>query len=320
MSDLAGELFARVLGALAAEVREGARRVVQSGAPGAGDDPEAVHDFRVALRRLRTLLRFARPIHGERRMRSIGDALGRIADATGALRDAEVLRETLGGLHVAGATRAAADAFVEARARDERGARASVVELLRGGPGGREAGPLEPALAALDARLARGPSRKHAANPPTARGVALASMREALDDVDAHADHDVGDVEGMHALRIRFKRLRYASELFGPLLGEPAAAASKAATKMQKRLGDLHDLDEAITVVGAARTIHRAPRRELVAALRLSRAKASVRVLEDLGATREVLARVSRVIGPEREGGGSPTVGAVGSSPPPDAA
>jgi CHAD domain-containing protein len=53
------------------------------------DDTEAVHDFRVALRRLRSLLKAHRPRLG-RKVEKLRRKLGAIADKTSAARDAEV--------------------------------------------------------------------------------------------------------------------------------------------------------------------------------------------------------------------------------------
>ncbi len=309
MSELAHELLRRVLSGLAADVRESRLRVIRGGEEGGVPDEEAVHDFRVTLRRLRTLLRIGRPLYGERGTRSIGDDLGRIADATGALREGEVLRQTLADLELGDATRAALTAFDERRRRAEHESRTAVVALLRGdapaGQDGSVAGPgdaqatgvgssIEASLAALDRRLARGLSRRAAARPPQSdRELAHASLRRALADVDARAQGDVGDVDGMHELRIRFKRLRYTAELFAPIVGDRATAAAKAATRMQKRLGELHDLDEALVKVVAARGLPGAIRREVVAALRLARAKSAVRCLEELASAEHALARLA---------------------------
>src|SRR5689334_25255974 len=57
------------------------------------DDPsddDALHDFRVALRRLRTWLRAFRPVLRDTLRGKVMRRLGDIADATGASRDLEV--------------------------------------------------------------------------------------------------------------------------------------------------------------------------------------------------------------------------------------
>jgi CHAD domain-containing protein len=62
-------------------------------APGLGSrpDPDALHDFRVALRRLRGLLRAYRAPLGPRISKRLRRRLTDVADATGAGRDADVM-------------------------------------------------------------------------------------------------------------------------------------------------------------------------------------------------------------------------------------
>ena len=103
---------------LIAAVRREADRVGAS--DGRGSDPEAIHDFRVALRRLRTVLRPARRLYGKRRLEEIGGELRRFATASGDLRDAEVLRETLAGLDLPDAAQAGLHAWLHQRSRHER--------------------------------------------------------------------------------------------------------------------------------------------------------------------------------------------------------
>ena len=83
-----------------AAVRDGAARVVatahKEGPEDQGSlDTEAIHDYRVALRRLRTLLRAAAPLFKRGPMERLFDGLRRFARAAGAVRDEEVLAETL---------------------------------------------------------------------------------------------------------------------------------------------------------------------------------------------------------------------------------
>jgi CHAD domain-containing protein len=49
--------------------------------------------------------------------------------------------------------------------------------------------------------------------------------------------------EAQHDMRIAAKRLRYALEIVGPCIGEPAEPARLAAKELQSALGDLHDCD-----------------------------------------------------------------------------
>ncbi|HTR03519.1 MAG TPA: CHAD domain-containing protein, partial [Thermoanaerobaculia bacterium] len=69
-----------------------ARRVARA----AGADPEeAVHEYRKSIRRARALVALLRPALGQRAAAGIGGELRRAFAETGALRDADVLLQTL---------------------------------------------------------------------------------------------------------------------------------------------------------------------------------------------------------------------------------
>ncbi|WP_438034665.1 CHAD domain-containing protein [Sorangium sp. So ce204] len=292
-------------------VRAEARRVAAASEQGesAGPDAEAVHDFRVSLRRLRTLLRPARRIYGRRRLRPVAEGLREFARATGALRDEEVLRETLTALELGEAARAAVAGWVAQRARREREARAHIVELLRqdrpGDAGATQADApaagdmgatqadapaagerlrLEPHLARLERRISRRKARKRGAE-----ALARRAIGDALDDVRALAASDPGDGAAMHALRIRFKRLRYSAETFSPLFGERAERAAKSASRMQRRLGQLHDADEALAQMRRAEELAPDARAAVIEALVAERARLAHKAAEELARELETL-------------------------------
>lgn len=60
-----------------------------------GEDPEGIHDMRVASRRLRTALRVAEPYFATEALRPFLAALSRLGERLGAVRDLEVLRSAL---------------------------------------------------------------------------------------------------------------------------------------------------------------------------------------------------------------------------------
>ncbi|WP_438041493.1 CHAD domain-containing protein [Sorangium sp. So ce128] len=292
-------------------VRADARRVVAASEQGESAEPdaEAVHDFRVSLRRLRTLLKPARRIYGRRRLRPVAEGLREFARATGALRDEEVLRETLTALELDEAARAAVAGWVAQRARLEREARAHIVELLRqdrphdagatqadapaaGDTGATQADApaagerlrLEPHLARLDRRISRRKARKRGAE-----ALARRAIGDALDDVCALAASDPGDGAAMHALRIRFKRLRYSAETFSPLFGERAERTAKSASRMQRRLGQLHDADEALAQMRSAEELAPDARAAVIEALVAERARLAHKATEELARELETL-------------------------------
>jgi CHAD domain-containing protein len=235
-------------------------------------DEEAIHDMRVALRRLRVVLKIARPLYGRYHIDTIRDAFTRVHRASGALRDEEVLRETLSDLGVASAE---LEAWMARRAVREESLRALVEKRLR-------AGDLRRPMRLLRALLALpvAPKRRRTL-APFARKV----VERARTEVDALRDADTEDGVALHALRIAYKRLRYSAEIFHDALPLDVAALAQPAERFQKRLGDIHDLDVASAVVKRARNIDDAKAR-LLHAIAEARKDKVARYLEDTGVAR----------------------------------
>jgi CHAD domain-containing protein len=281
----AHELLAPALSELVAKVRAAAARVADSAAtPGrasAGYDAEAVHDLRVALRRLRTLLRPARAIYGKRKLRAVADELRRFAQATGVVRDEEVLHETLAALSLPRRTRRALDAWLRSRERHERERRVAAIAVFTSDAGLPTKPSLEAALTALEACV-----RSRREGKQSATSLAQRALDAAIEGVRAAGAGGARTTDplAMHALRIREKRLRYTAELFAEVLPGEAARLAKDAARMQKRLGELHDLDEAIVVVLQARNLPRPTRPAVLQALREARAALAERLQGDVAA------------------------------------
>jgi CHAD domain-containing protein len=74
-----------------------------------------------------------------------------------------------------------------------------------------------------------------------------------LDELRGFADAAlVADASvAQHDMRISAKRLRYVLEIFASCLGDEAAAARRAAKRLQSVLGDLHDCDLMLAKVGS---------------------------------------------------------------------
>lgn len=267
--------------ALMGAVRRAAARVIASASPlvrgTPSEDPEAVHDLRVALRRLRTILRALGPVYGERRIRRLRRGLGRVADATGLLRDEEVLHELVASVTLPEAVREEIAAWLVRRRPVERRLRRKVVLLLRGQAGADTLASLLDELGerldALDAQPALAPG---------AQELAWDAMRRVVADVARGLDAPVSDPEAMHALRICEKRLRYTTELFAELLGEDGERLQKNATRMQKRLGELHDVDFARERLADDRALSEAAREALLSVLTEARERHAEKVRESV--------------------------------------
>lgn len=209
-----------------------------------GEDPEEVHDMRVATRRMRSTFRLLGSYYKPKAIRSYLSDMRRVAQALGAVRDLDVMIVKL---------RAFQENF---EGRDE----------------------LEPVIAVFDQQRAK-------ARKELIRALDKANYRKFVDDFasfvtkagkgavpidhdDVHPyqvrhllpglvyDHiaavrayesvleDASD-ETLHALRIEFKRLRYAVSIFSDVLGSSINEFADELKRIQDHLGDMNDIHAA---------------------------------------------------------------------------
>jgi CHAD domain-containing protein len=210
--------------------------------PGArlGEDIEALHQMRVATRKLRAAIKLfddALP----RRARALRRTLGWLGDVLGGVRDLDVEIADLATWRAGLAPRdgAALDAAVAVLRRRREAARermlrtldsrryerfvAAAVAMARGGPGSTP-GARVPALQAAPDLIATG-YRK------------LRKLGDALSDASEAREH--------HRLRIRAKRLRYALEFLRDVYAKPMRPLLDALVDLQQVLGRFHDADVA---------------------------------------------------------------------------
>ena len=267
----AHDLVSPTLRARIATVRKASARLTAT-----EQDEDALHDFRVALRRLRSVLRPLRDVYGKRSLGDLSADLKRVSDATGALRDEEVLRETMRDLPLDPKTRTVVDAWLWGRKHtEERDRRAFVKTLVSKGKPSR----LERSLDQLERLLAKRDAR-FGSDEPSAEALAKIALERAFAEVDA--SQGARDAEGLHRLRICFKRLRYVIELLRPILGDDAETIARGATKMQRRLGELHDLDEALGQASRAEVLSVGVRATAVQALEEARARSERKATQAL--------------------------------------
>jgi len=203
----------------------------------AGEDPEAVHDARVATRRLRAAMDAAADLYPEGWYGPLHKEAKAITRALGRVRDYDVLLGHLAGDdHAKGTSeRTGQDYLAKRLRRDRRAERAAMRKRL----------------ARYDSRRFRKDVRRHFGDGtrPVAPGedqalrdggrAFLRQRAAALLAFDAVLSGEEGPPEPSHEARIAAKRLRYALELFAP---EDEATLS-ALKQAQEHLGDLHDTD-----------------------------------------------------------------------------
>ena len=209
------------------------------------DDTAALHDFRVALRRLRSLLRTYREVVDESVTRRTHRRLRRLASAAGLSRDSEVRLNWLRTHLKAGARDTAGAEWVEGRLdRDRlRAARQFQRRVER-----RFAPTVEELRRTLRHFRVTITLGEEAVLPPTrdVMAAALHGLATAVHDAQEAARTALGP-ESMHRVRISAKRLRYALE---PLVEDRLAPAGVQATAraaiaqlkpMQDAFGEMHD-------------------------------------------------------------------------------
>ena len=200
-----------------------------------GDDPEAVHQARVATRRLRSDLRTFRPVVDPEWDASLREELKWLGGLLGAVRDNDVLLDRLEGrvadLHPSDrhAGKRLLDVLREHRVR----ARAELLEAMR-----------SPRYARLLDRLVAAARTIPSSGDPAELDLELGDLvrkpwkklRKAVKDLD----EDPPDEE-LHAVRIRAKWCRYAAEAVAPAVGTPAKRFAAAVEQVQDVLGEHQD-------------------------------------------------------------------------------
>lgn len=242
------------------------------------NEAEAIHDFRVALRRLRSVLKPLRFTSGRRAMRALADRLRNIAASTGELRDEEVLRETLSDLELDDGVRRALDRWMRGRRRRESGLRSRVLRALLAEHGLGASEGLEATLDVLEAKLSAPPKRL-VGDAAFARRSLVEAYAAVLERA-AGASAAGGDA--LHQLRIALKRLRYSAEVFGDRCTVDARTVEKRAAKLQKLLGHVHDLEEARRRMSRAWGLEAPARATVLAAIRSALEATLKRCLRDV--------------------------------------
>ena len=231
----------------------------------AGEDPEGVHQMRVASRRLRAAMDIAAPCFPNKWYRPLHKTAKQVTRSAGAVRDREVLLQFLKSERKKKLTpemRSAIDYWAAELSVEREAAREEMLAFLtdfqerdipaearrrfaaQGKAGGKSAkkssckdrDKAEPSL--ID------PKQSWAAN---ARRVLKPQIGGLFAFGDAIADPEA--VEAHHQARITAKRLRYTLELFADAYGEPGELALDTLKEIQESLGQIHDTDVRIALL-----------------------------------------------------------------------
>ena len=206
------------------------------GAVLASEDPDAVHDLRVATRRLQQMLAALSPAPRPKRVDRLRKALRRVRRTLGSWRNCDVTLEAIAAR--ARATRSPrrravwklVATYLEQRRLEER-IRARRALLVKESHGLTDR--LRGVLVELSAAAAANGARESV----HARGeAAWVQWQDAY-----RRAHQQRDIASVHALRIATKRLRYRLELARALGETTAEPVLEWARRVQQLLGNWHD-------------------------------------------------------------------------------
>ncbi|SPE37284.1 hypothetical protein SBA3_2610016 [Candidatus Sulfopaludibacter sp. SbA3] len=191
--------------------------------------PDAIHDLRVAIRRLSRGLRVFAPFYRDDSWKSIRRELRRVMQMAGTVRDRDI---AVGCLAKAGVEKGAA---IVTRLRAER--RRANREFLDEIRGWKELGIARQWLRRLEVPLEQDDPSTPLANArhtlPALAGEYYAQVRAVLEESP--------DPKDLHRARLATKRFRYTLELFRSCYGRGLETRIAALRKVQQLLGDVND-------------------------------------------------------------------------------
>ncbi len=216
-----------------------------------GRNTEAVHEERVAVRRLRAASRTFAPGIAARLQKSLTPELRWLGQELGAVRDLDVQLANLAShaQRVGPAPRRHLEPFQRHLECEHAVRRAALVAALDSQRNFRLLGALERFAWSAPPRHPRGPAALPVAT--VGRRAIKRTIRKLLEQGDAIGE--VPEAEDLHALRIRAKRLRYLLEALKPITGVPGRKLIRQLVRLQDVLGRFNDAMVAATFVRAYR-------------------------------------------------------------------
>jgi len=205
-------------------------------------DADAIHDVRVAIRRLRQCLDVFAPMFPARRSAKIDRKARKVLKAAGEVRNFDIAAELIKKARIT-------------RARP-------LIEALH-----KDRGKAEKDLARALAKVDDGAvvTKKWVSKLTAGHGVdgAFEQARRSLPrlvteffDAGDAASRPAADAETMHKFRIQTKKLRYTLELFERVLGYELVTRMEALRGIQQRLGDINDYVASGKVLAEYRDSH----------------------------------------------------------------
>ncbi|HEX5803325.1 MAG TPA: CHAD domain-containing protein [Azospira sp.] len=218
----------------------------------AGDDPEFVHQARIAVRRLRSALRCWAPLLPADFLATYRPAWQALGHRLGEVRNLDVfVTATLPPLLARYPADAGLRGLLDSAGRRRQRAQRSLRTALAAPDFGRLVLEFSAAVHALNAGAA---GEDEAESAPPLAAFAAGRLQRRARAVARLAAGIAAAPDTHHRLRIATKRLRYALEFLAPLYRRAAVRGYlRAAAEMQESLGKLNDIHVARTLVAGAR-------------------------------------------------------------------
>ncbi len=205
-----------------------------------GEDIEALHQMRVATRRLRATIRVFDAVLPSV-FQELRSELQWVGHELGAVRDLDVQIEGLQQLRAASSWEdaAALRPLIEVIEDERRGERRRLIELM-------DSDRFEALVARFSSTLRLGPPAGAAAPEVHVYASPILEGRFARVRKDGRKLRPKSPPAEYHALRIRAKRLRYSLEIFGELYAKPAERMTATLKTLQDMLGEHQDAEVGI--------------------------------------------------------------------------
>lgn len=215
-----------------------------------GEDIEAVHDMRVAIRRMRSAVRVLEPFFEREAFRSHRKSLREVGTVLGTVRDLDVFMEKT-AVFLQANPDLDLSPLIEEWQQMLATARHKLIEYLDSEKYRRFVRDFYTFLTVQETDTPT-PESAGPHSPSQVRHVVPRLIYERYEQVRAYeTDAAVArdSFSTLHALRIDLKRLRYILEFFEEVLGPEAAPVIKGVKGLQDHLGDLSDADVAVELL-----------------------------------------------------------------------
>jgi len=205
-----------------------------------GETSEPLHDIRVAMRRMRSLLRVFRKHLPDEPRRGIEELLAEISEELGPVRDVDEWLDLLESTPVRSvmARSRLFPAYLRHHQQQRQSAHVTVRRCFRGPHFASQRLKINRLLRVELPRLIK--TEPHGSLPKLAAAQLGKALRRALkSDRLRHSRSP----KKLHQLRIALRKPRYLAEFFAPVLGANTAKLAKRLHRIERVLGRIHDVD-----------------------------------------------------------------------------